>query len=81
MKEEKFIAQGFFIVSNLGGYEIMLSSCGEAAKVKDAYGSNNPKISDWLDIALMYDEDEDDWFPVIDPNGYNIPLNLVTRLT
>lgn len=78
---ENFSVHGVYTVSNVGGYEIMLSDCGEMAKVKDAYGSDNPKISDWLVIALIYDEDEEDWFPIIDPLGYNIPLNLVIRLT
>tara|TARA_R110001632_G_scaffold76073_2_gene172739 strand:- start:6838 stop:7077 length:240 start_codon:yes stop_codon:yes gene_type:complete len=78
---ENFIVHGVFTVCNLGGYEIMLSDCGEMAKIKIVYDNNKIEISDWLNIALMYDHDEDDWLPFIDPNGYNIPLNLVIRLS
>ena len=72
---EEFIPQGTYTVSNTGGYEIMLSDSGDAAKVRDAFGSNNPRVSDWLEIE--YDENGE---PVIDPNGYNIPLNMVMRI-
>jgi hypothetical protein len=72
---EEFIPQGTYTVSNSGGYEIMLSDSGDAAKVRDAFGSNNPRVSDWLEIE--YDENGE---PVIDPNGYNIPLNMVMRI-
>jgi hypothetical protein len=72
---EEFIPHGTYTVSNHGGFEIMLSDDGDAAKVRDAFGSDNPKVSDWLEI--QYDENGD---PVIDPNGYNIPLNMVMRI-
>jgi hypothetical protein len=72
---EEFIPHGTYTVSNSGGYEIMLSDSNDAAKVRDAFGSENPQVSDWLEIE--YDEDGD---PVIDPNGYNIPLNMVMRI-
>ena len=77
--EERFEAHGFYTVSNLGGYEIMISDDGDSAKVKDAYGSGEPKISDWLEIEHIPGED-DELEAVIDPSGYNIPLNQVMRL-
>jgi hypothetical protein len=78
---EKFETHGLYTVSNTGGYEIMLSRCGEAAKVRDAFGSDNPKQSDWLDIEYIKDEDNpEEYNPVIDPKGYNIPLNLVMKV-
>lgn len=85
MKNE-FIPYGFYTVSNCGGYEIMLDSSGDMAKVRDAFGSDNPEISDWLPIEYVDSEDEfdDDGYPeyiaVIDPTGYNIPLNLVCKI-
>lgn len=81
-EEKEFTPHGTYCVSNAGGYEIMLSDCGDSARVKDAYGSDNPQISDWLEIEFVEDEDSDDsdLEPVIDPNGYNIPLNLVMRI-
>ena len=86
MDDEEFIVHGHYTVSNSGGYEIMLSDDGEAARVRDAFGSDNPETSDWLDIEYVIDEegepDEDGNLPsepVIDPEGYNIPLNLVMR--
>lgn len=84
-ESEEFIPHGSYTVSNSGGYEIMLSNDGDMAKVKDAFGSDNPEISDWLPIEYVESEDETDeegypeMIPVIDPEGYNIPLNQVMR--
>ncbi len=84
---ENFTVNGHYTVSNSGGYEIMISNSGDAAKVRDAFGSDNPVTSDWLEIEYVEDEDgeldEDgllSLIPVIDPNGYNISLNLVMRV-
>lgn len=85
--DEEFMPDGTYTVSNSGGYEIMLSDSGDMAKVKDAFGSDTPKISDWLEIEYVPSEDgemDDEGYPemvpVIDPNGYNIPLNMVMRI-
>ncbi len=82
--DNSFVPSGYYTVSNSGGYEIMISNDGQAAKVRDAFGSDNPKTSDWLEIEYVNNEDgelDDDGYPesepVIDPNGYNIPLNQV----
>jgi hypothetical protein len=81
-EEVPFIANGSYTISNAGGYEIQISDDGDSARIKDAYGSDNPKISDWLEIEYLPDEDNPtgDLVPVIDPNGYNIPLNDVMRI-
>ena len=81
-KHKSFKAHGGYTISNTGGYEIEISECGESARVKDAYGNDNPTISDWLEIEHIIDEDsdnEEDYIAVIDPDGYNIPLNMVIR--
>jgi hypothetical protein len=85
--EEEFMPNGTYTISNSGGYEIMLSDSGDMAKVKDAFGSDTPKISDWLEIEYVPGEDSEmddegypEMVPVIDPNGYNIPLNMVMRI-
>jgi hypothetical protein len=37
-------------------------------------------VTDWLDIEWVPSDDDDgEWEPVIDPNGYNVPLNHVIR--
>lgn len=79
-ENEEFIPHGSYTVSNSGGYEIMLSDDGDAAKVRDAFGSDNPKISDWLEIEHIPNQETGESDPVIDPNGYNIPLNQVMRI-
>lgn len=85
-ESEDFTPQGSYSIGNAGGYEIELSDDGESARVKDAFGSDIPRISDWLDITYEEDEDwdgenEDERFiPVIDKDGYNIPLNQVMRI-
>ena len=73
-----FKIHGTYAVSNAGGYEIELNDSGDTARVRDAYGSNNPKTSDWLDIECVQNDEESDL--VIDPKGYNIPLNQVMRV-
>jgi hypothetical protein len=77
---EEFQPHGTYTVSNTGGYEIMLSDDGEMARVKDAFGSDNPKISDWLEIEYVDDEETGEPTAVIDPMGYNIPLDQVMRI-
>jgi len=81
---DNFTAHGFYTISNAGGYEIELSSDGEQARVRDYYGSDDPKVSDWLDIVFIPNSDmsegADDMIPVIDPAGLWIPLNLVMRI-
>lgn len=84
---QAFIPQGFYTVSNSGGYEVMLNNSGDMAKVRDAFGSDNPQISDWLPIEYIDNEDgetDEEGYPisspVIDPNGYNIPLGQVMRI-
>jgi len=78
--DEGFFPQGSYTVSNAGGYEIMLNGAGDAAKVRDAFGSDNPETSDWLEIEYVNNEETGEPEPVIDPNGYNIPLNMVMRI-
>lgn len=58
----------------------MLSPDGESAKVRDAYGSDNPKTSDWLEIEYVFNEETGEHDPIIDPNGYDIPLNSVMKI-
>lgn len=75
--DDDFVANSSYTVSNAGGYEVMVSDSGDAAKVRDAFGGENPETSDWLEIEYVpgeYGEME----PVIDPQGYNIPLNDIT---
>lgn len=78
--DEPFDVHGVYSVSNSGGYEIMISPDGDFAKVKEAYGTDNPKISDWLEIEYVDDDDTLDSIAVIDPSGYNIPLNQVMKV-
>jgi hypothetical protein len=81
MEQNKFVTHGVYTVSNAGGYEVMLSNCNTMAKVRDAFGSDNPKTSDWLEIQWVESEDEPESYEcIIDPQGYNIPLNLVIRM-
>ena len=75
---DEFITHGYYHISNLGGYEIMISDCGDSAKVRDSYG-NNPKTSDWLEIEYLVDEETEMMEPTIDPDGYNISLNEVLK--
>lgn len=84
---DDFKTHGSYTVSNSGGYLIELSDCGGSARVRDSFGSDNPKTSDWFEIEYIPNEDGDlddegniELVPVINPEGYNIPLNMVMRI-
>jgi hypothetical protein len=81
MKNEnkKFIAHGYYVVSNAGGYEVQIDDSGDSARLK----LPNGEITEWLPIEYIQDEhseNEGDLMPTIDPQGYNVPLNLVMRI-
>jgi hypothetical protein len=78
--DTEFVAHGTYTVSNTGGYEVMLSDSGDMAKVRDAFGSDNPKTSEWLEIEYIDNEETGEQDAVIDPNGYNIPLDMVMKV-
>ena len=82
MTEEKI--HGYYTVSNSMGYGVILSDCGDSAKL--VITKDEPETTDWLEIEWVVNEDgevDDEGFPelkpVIDPEGYNVPLNLVMR--
>jgi hypothetical protein len=78
---EDFIVHGVYCVSNAGGYEIELSADCDSARVRDAFGSDNPEVSDWFEIEHVFCDEEKDFITVIDSKGYNIPLNQVMRVS
>jgi len=68
---------GYYQWSNACGYGVHISDCGE--QVKLIMNDEDCTVTDWLDIEWIMFGDYNEYEPVIDPNGYNIPLNLVTR--
>ena len=69
---------GYYTVSNACGYGVHLSDCGEQAKL--IMNDEDCTVTDWLDIEWVISDDDDGEFkPIIDPEGYNIPLNHVIR--
>lgn len=68
---------GYYTYSNCCGYGVIFSDCGEAAKL--VMNNEDCDVTDWLDIEYVMDEDEGEFVPVIDPDGFNVPLNLVIR--
>jgi len=81
---DEFTPHGYYTVSNSGGYEIELHVSGDAARLR-SFNGGQPVVTDWLEIEHVQIDDVDDEgdqesIPVIDPNGYNIPLNMVMRM-
>jgi hypothetical protein len=69
---------GYYAWSNACGYGVHLSDCGEQAKL--IMNDEDSTVTDWLDIEWVPSDDDDgEWEPIIDPNGYNVPLNHVIR--
>lgn len=80
---DDFNVHGTHTVSNCGGYEVEISDDGETARVRTAFGSARPEVSDWLpivDVSDDGDDSNDDANYVIDPEGLYIPLNSVMRV-
>ena len=82
MTEEKI--HGYYTLSNAISYGVILSDCGDSAKL--VLMKDEPETTDWLPIEWVVNEDEevdDEGFPVlepiIDPEGFDVPLNLVMR--
>ena len=81
MTREKI--DGYYTVSNSISYGVILSDCGDSAKL--VLMKEKPETTDWLPIDWVTDEDnlDEDGFPeteaVIDPDGFNVPLSLVMR--
>lgn len=73
---DKFIAHGYYTITNTIGYSVEISEDGCSARLKV-----NDKITDWYDIEYFpSDEDDtDELHAYIDRYGYNVPLNLVIR--
>ena len=71
---------GYYTKSNTTSYGVHLSDCGEQAKL--IMNDEDCTVTDWLDIEwIMSENDDGEYEPVIDPNGYNVSLNLVIRNT
>jgi hypothetical protein len=69
---------GYYQWSNAFGYGVHISDDMEQAKL--IMNDEDCTVTDWLDIKWAISDDDDGEFkPVIDPNGYNIPLNHVIK--
>lgn len=77
---DTFKAHGFYTLGNLGGYLVELSDCGECARLKEDWGGDNPKITEWFPIEYNDSNEDEAFVGIIDPDGYNIPLELVFRI-
>jgi len=72
---DDFKSHGTYTVSNTGGYEVELADSGDGARLK----LPNGEITDWFEIEFIPNDEDGELEPVIDPNGYNVPLNMVMR--
>jgi len=68
---------GYYQWSNACGYGVILSDCGDYAKL--IFDNENQSTNNWFEIEYIFNEDTNEFDPIIDPNGYNVPLNLVMR--
>jgi hypothetical protein len=76
MTEEKI--HGYYTVSNAISYGVILSDCGDSAKL--VLLKEEPETTDWLPIEWVVNEDEevdDEGFPelepIIDPGDLEFP--------
>lgn len=69
---------GYYQWSNCCGYGIHLSDDGTQAKL--IMNDEDCFTTEWLDIEFQFNEDSNEWEPVIDPSHYNVPLNQVMRV-
>ena len=77
---EPFVAHGTYACSNACGYEVQLNDSCDAARLRMP---ESGKITDWLEIEMVEDKEwseasgYDHSRVVIDPEHYNVPLDLV----
>ena len=72
---EDFTPHGVYTISNACSILVELADSGDAARLKV-----NEEVTDWLEIEFVPEEGEEDYQPVIDPEGYNVPLNLTMKI-
>jgi len=77
---ETFKAHGGIQLTNCFGYLVELSNCGEAARLQGMVDGEIKETTDWLPIEFQEDAETGEYEPVIDPEGYDIPLNMVMRI-
>lgn len=68
---------GYYVASNNTSYGIHLTDDGTQAKL--IMNDEDCTVTDWLDVEWVVVGDDDEFEPIIDPDGYNIPLNMVIR--
>ena len=83
-----FIPHGYYVVSNNTSYLIELSNCCSSARIK----IDDNQVTEWFEIEYVSENCEFtdtncysgichcEMLPVIDKEGYMIPLNQVVRL-
>ena len=72
-----FVATGYITTSNSSGYEVEIDPSGDSARLKDESG-----VTDWMEIEFVQNIDDPtgDLVPVINPDGYYIPLDQVMKI-
>ena len=75
--DSDFVATGYITTSNAGGFEVEIHPSGDSARLKDESG-----VTDWMEIEFVQNIDDPtgDLVPVINPDGYHIPLDQVMRI-
>lgn len=85
---EFFNVHGHYCISNGGGYEVEISTDGESAKLRQCWDGEPDMVTDWLPIEGVLnpdyeprddDDDDDELIFVIDPGGFDLPMNEVTK--
>lgn len=75
---------GSHTVSNTVGYLVEIYKAGDAARLlipQDKAGDEHWIVTEWLEIGYIEDQDEPegDLKAVIDPEGWNVPMELVSE--
>jgi hypothetical protein len=69
---------GYYQRHNNDSYGVHLSDDGDSAKL--IFNDEDLTTTDWLDIVWCKTDDDNDWEPIIDPNGYHVYLNGVFKV-
>jgi len=75
-----FNPQGSYTISNCMGYMVELDKTGDAARLGIMQDDGSYKVTDWLEIEHIIGEYVDEFDSVIDPNGFNVPLDQVIKI-
>jgi hypothetical protein len=75
-EDKPFTRHGVYSWANVCGCEVEISECGSMGRLRI-----ENRVTEWYEIEHIEDEDGEESVPTIDPDGHNVPLNQVIKVS